>query len=200
MSCGVGGRYSSDLALLWLWYRPAATALIQPLAQESSIGCRCGPKKTKKKSDLIAVKILENTSTKKERKMIHNLDPQAPRGHCFTLSVSGYFRPGFFLHCKPGLAGLSLVGGGRLAFPHDCESSQAYPKPPHINNQGEVLAMLSSGGKHQNATKILFQQPHCLPRLSLPLLVSYLFSCSLSLFHAAHKGGSSNPKHFISGL
>ena len=34
MSCGVGHRNSSDLALLWLWHRPAATALIQPLAWE----------------------------------------------------------------------------------------------------------------------------------------------------------------------
>ena len=36
MSCGVGHRHSPDLALLWLWYRPAATALIQPLAWEPS--------------------------------------------------------------------------------------------------------------------------------------------------------------------
>ena len=34
MSCGVGHRGSSDLALLWLWHRPAATALIRPLAWE----------------------------------------------------------------------------------------------------------------------------------------------------------------------
>ena len=34
MSCGVGHRLGSDLALLWLWCRPAATALIQPLAWE----------------------------------------------------------------------------------------------------------------------------------------------------------------------
>ena len=30
----VGRRCSSDLASLWLWSRPAAAALIQPLAQE----------------------------------------------------------------------------------------------------------------------------------------------------------------------
>ena len=35
MSCGVGRRHGSDLTLLWLWYRPAATAPIQPLAWES---------------------------------------------------------------------------------------------------------------------------------------------------------------------
>ena len=32
MSCGVGHRCGSTLALLWLWCRPAAAALIQPLA------------------------------------------------------------------------------------------------------------------------------------------------------------------------
>ena len=42
MSCGVGRRQGSDLALLWLWHRLAAVALIRPLA---SICCRCGPKK-----------------------------------------------------------------------------------------------------------------------------------------------------------
>ena len=34
MGCGVGHRCNSDPALLWLWCRPAATALIQPLAWE----------------------------------------------------------------------------------------------------------------------------------------------------------------------
>ena len=34
MSCGVGRRHSLDLVLLWLWHRPTATALIQPLVWE----------------------------------------------------------------------------------------------------------------------------------------------------------------------
>ena len=34
MSCGVSRRCSSDLALLWLWCRLAAIALIPPLAWE----------------------------------------------------------------------------------------------------------------------------------------------------------------------
>ena len=34
MSCGVGHRRGLDLMLLWLWYRPAATAPILPLAWE----------------------------------------------------------------------------------------------------------------------------------------------------------------------
>ena len=34
MSCGVGRRCGSDPALLWLWRRLAAVALIGPLAWE----------------------------------------------------------------------------------------------------------------------------------------------------------------------
>ena len=34
MNCGVGRRHGLDPELLWLWCRPAATALIGPLAWE----------------------------------------------------------------------------------------------------------------------------------------------------------------------
>ena len=34
VSCGVGRRRSSDLVLLWLWWRPAAAAPIPPLVWE----------------------------------------------------------------------------------------------------------------------------------------------------------------------
>ena len=34
MSCGIGCRHDSDPKLLWLWYRPAAIALIRLLAWE----------------------------------------------------------------------------------------------------------------------------------------------------------------------
>ena len=34
MSCGVGHRCGLDPMLLWLWHRPAAVDLIQPLAWE----------------------------------------------------------------------------------------------------------------------------------------------------------------------
>ena len=51
---GVGRRRSSDLALLWLWRRLAATALIRPLPWESSYASDAALKgqkdKTKKKS------------------------------------------------------------------------------------------------------------------------------------------------------
>ena len=34
MSFGLDHRHSSDPTLLWLWHRPAAAALIRPLALE----------------------------------------------------------------------------------------------------------------------------------------------------------------------
>ena len=52
MSCGVGGRLSLDLALLWLWCRSAATALIQPLDWEISYAADAALKRKKKKKDL----------------------------------------------------------------------------------------------------------------------------------------------------
>ena len=49
MSCSAGHRHSSDLALLWLWHRPEALALIH---SSPSMGificCGCRPRKTKK--------------------------------------------------------------------------------------------------------------------------------------------------------
>ena len=49
MRCGVGRRHGSDPVLLWLWYMPAATALIQPLAWELPYATSAPPKKTKDK-------------------------------------------------------------------------------------------------------------------------------------------------------
>ena len=47
VSCGVGGRQGSDPALLWLWRRPAATALIQPLAWKPPYATASALEKTK---------------------------------------------------------------------------------------------------------------------------------------------------------
>ena len=49
MSCGVGCRRGSDLALLWFWYRLAAVAPIGPLAWEPRYAAGVALKKTKKK-------------------------------------------------------------------------------------------------------------------------------------------------------
>ena len=47
VSCGVGCRRSSDLELLWLWCRLAATALIRPPAWEPPYAVGAALKKTK---------------------------------------------------------------------------------------------------------------------------------------------------------
>ena len=53
MSCGVGHRHSKDPELLWLWYRPAATALTRLLSWELPYAICHGysPKKTEKKKE-----------------------------------------------------------------------------------------------------------------------------------------------------
>ena len=45
MSCGVGHIHGSDPVLLWLWYRLAAVALIQPLAWKTSYAAGAALKK-----------------------------------------------------------------------------------------------------------------------------------------------------------
>ena len=49
MSCGVRHRHGLAPALLWLWYRPAAVALIGPLAWESPYAMGVALKRKKKK-------------------------------------------------------------------------------------------------------------------------------------------------------
>jgi len=55
MSWGVGRRHGSDLALVWLWHRPVATALIRPLAWEppyaAGVALKRQKDKKKKKND-----------------------------------------------------------------------------------------------------------------------------------------------------
>ena len=49
MSCDIVRSQGSDLVLLWLWYGPAATALIGPLAWEPPYAMGAALEKTKKK-------------------------------------------------------------------------------------------------------------------------------------------------------
>ena len=61
MSCGVGHRRGSDLALLWLWHRLAAIAPIRPLVWElpHDVGAALKGQKDKKKRNLnITIHIL----------------------------------------------------------------------------------------------------------------------------------------------
>ena len=62
MSCGVGPRRGLDLVLLWLWWRPAVTAPIQPLAWEPPCAVGAALKKPIRKKKKL--KILDFSSTK----------------------------------------------------------------------------------------------------------------------------------------
>ena len=56
MSCGVGQRCSSDP--MWLWCRPAATALIPPLGWEPPYARGVALKRQKKKDILSGCPVL----------------------------------------------------------------------------------------------------------------------------------------------
>ena len=49
VSCGVGSRCGWDLALLWLWYRPAAEAPTGPLDWEPPYATGAALKRQKEK-------------------------------------------------------------------------------------------------------------------------------------------------------
>ena len=66
MSCGVGCRCDSDLALLWLWCRPAAVALIGPLAWEPPYAAGAALRRQKKKKK----KKPKGQTNKKQQKQI----------------------------------------------------------------------------------------------------------------------------------
>ena len=52
VSCSIGHRCSSNPILLWLWYRPAAVALIKPLVWDLPNAAGVALKKEKKKKVL----------------------------------------------------------------------------------------------------------------------------------------------------
>ena len=57
MSCGVGGRHGSDVALLWLWHRLVATAQIRPLAWEPPYATGAALKKDKRPKNIKIKKV-----------------------------------------------------------------------------------------------------------------------------------------------
>ena len=63
MSSGVVCRRGSDLALLWLWYKPAGVAQIRPLAWEppyaKAVALKSKQTKKKKKTKANMVKMLK---------------------------------------------------------------------------------------------------------------------------------------------
>ena len=68
MSCGVGQRLGLDLALLWLWCRPVATAPIRPLAWEPPYASGNSPRKGKKKKKKKRQKKKKKKKKKKRQK------------------------------------------------------------------------------------------------------------------------------------
>ena len=79
MSCRVGCRHGMDPVLLWLWPRPAAAALIQPLAWElprTFINCRYSSKKQKNKN--------KNKKTPKQKTQTNKKEP-----HCLVMAAFG---------------------------------------------------------------------------------------------------------------
>ena len=91
MSCGVGRRGSSDLALLWLWYRPVATALIPPLAWEP-------PYTTE-----VALKMAKETKKRKRKQ-----EGKCYHGNSGSSSLQNFSGRGF--HMGPGDLVLSSFG------------------------------------------------------------------------------------------
>ena len=84
MSCGVSCRQGLDHALLWLWCRPVATALIRPLAWEPPCAVGAALEKAKRQTNKQT-----NKQTKKERNPGHNL-----RTVFFKLPITNYHSKG----------------------------------------------------------------------------------------------------------
>ena len=70
MSCGVGCRRVLDPALLRLWHRPAATALIRPVAWEPPCAWGAALEKTKKKVFNLLIALMRSQSAKKKSDII----------------------------------------------------------------------------------------------------------------------------------
>ena len=61
VSCGVGCRHGLDPALLWLWYRPTATAPITPLAGEPPYATGAALEKAKRPERKKEMQILRSS-------------------------------------------------------------------------------------------------------------------------------------------
>ena len=70
MSCGVVRRLGSDLALLWLWRRPVATASIRLLAWEPPYAAGVPLKRQKTKKIGYKTTIINNKKTFHERELL----------------------------------------------------------------------------------------------------------------------------------
>ena len=83
MHCGAGFRCDLDLAGLWLWSRPAATAPIQPLAWETPYASGAALKKKKKWKERKEGKRKERKKEKKRK------EKKKRKRNCITHIRSG---------------------------------------------------------------------------------------------------------------
>jgi len=89
MSCDVGLRRSSDPALLWLWHRPAAVALIQLLAWELPYSVGAALKKGRgKENTFLILRGAGSIETRPETNPTQNKDTLGP--YRDILRKSGY--------------------------------------------------------------------------------------------------------------
>jgi len=69
MSCGVGRRCGLDPSLLWLWRRPAAVALIAPIAWELPYAARAALKSKKIKIKIKKSIIIRQPNLKLDKRL-----------------------------------------------------------------------------------------------------------------------------------
>ena len=91
MSGSIGCKCGSDLALLWLWYRLAAAAPIQPLAWELPYGTgvvlKTNKNKQKTKIKLIIIYI------KKHSTLIYRLNDVQQTSHIYSFCITETLYP-----------------------------------------------------------------------------------------------------------
>ena len=73
MGCSIGCRCGLDLALLWLWHRPAAVAPIQPLAWELPYATDAALKRKKQKTKQKKNHIHSTTYTIINKDLLYNI-------------------------------------------------------------------------------------------------------------------------------
>ena len=90
MNCGVGHKRGSAPVWLWLWGRPAAAALIRPLAWKPPCATSAALKRQKfcasQRNSHAGSKSLEPQSPKQNRVFTPNAN-HLPTGRCTTLDV-----------------------------------------------------------------------------------------------------------------
>ena len=95
MSCGIGCRCGSDLALLWLWRSWVATALIRPLAWESPYASgevlkRQKKKKKKKKNPTTVALVIAEAKVRSPARYSELKEPASRQLRCRSQPKLGF--------------------------------------------------------------------------------------------------------------